>query len=302
MPFSLDYQSPPPRVPKSFLKRHPVAVPLVAFILLILGYAGFQSSFEDPLIGVVPVEGIILESESVIKKLRQLEEMPQIKGIIVRINSPGGAVAPAQEIFSELLRLRRKMKVYASIGSMAASGGYYVAVGTERIYANPGSLVGNIGVVMQTINVERLLDKVGVQVESLKAGEYKDIASSFKTMSPAERHLLEAVLLDTHDQFIAAVRDNRPSDRIDRERVMDGRLFTGRQATLNGLVDGIATLHETAEKMRVDLGLSEPVSLYYATARKEGLLSWLNLESLLQLKETFMYSGIFYLSSLKGTR
>jgi protease IV len=295
MPFTLDSKLNGGRSP-SFLRRHPVLVPLAFFLLLLLSYGLVDRLFRTPVIGVVKIEGVVLDSESVIRRLRALEDAPHVRGIILRVNSPGGAVAPSQEIFSEIRRIREKKRVYTSIGSLAVSGGYYIAIGADRIFANPGSLVGNIGVIMQTFNIEGLLEKLGVRVENLKSGEYKDIASSFRNLTSTERKLLEAVLQDSHDQFITAVIENRAMDPTNTTELMDGRFFTGRQAVQNGLIDDLATFSETADRMRKDLGLPIGAGLYEPIGDKGNILSTFTAESLSRLRNQLVHYGIFYLS------
>jgi len=299
MPFSLQTS------PESQPKKNPlskvvirVVLPVLVFAAAIAVYALVDRSLTGPFIGVIPIDGIVLESESIIKKLRILEENPSVKGIVVRINSPGGAVAPSQEIFTELLRFRKKKKVYTSIASVAASGGYYIAIGSNKIFANPGSLTGSIGVIMQTFNVEKLMNKIGVQIEILKAGKNKDIGSAFREMEPEERKLLETVLLNTHDQFILAISKNRPLDIEKVKALADGRLYTGEQAFRFGLIDGLASFRQTVELLRKDLGIEEEVQLYYPIEKRNMFRSVFDLDALFQLKETFTYSGLFYLGSM----
>lgn len=297
MPFSLDIPQNTPARKKSIRKRFPVLLPLFVFVLLIFGYSLLDRTVSPPLIGVISIEGIILESESTIKKLRELENNPQVKGIIVHINSPGGAVAPSQEIFSELIRIKPVKKIYASLSSVAASGGYYVAVGTERIFANPGSLTGSIGVIMQSFNVQKLMNRLGINVEIIKSGENKDIGSAFRSMKTTERKLLESVLEDTHKQFVMAVQKNRPITADRMQFLADGRIFSGRQALQHGLIDELASFRETVEKMRTALGISEAVELYYPTDKKDAILSMFELETFFPIKKTFTYTGLFYLGS-----
>ena len=298
MPFSLNISEDIPAPRKPWRKRFPVLLPFFVFLLLILGYALLNRSVSPPLIGVIPIEGIILESETVIKKIRELERNPQVQGIIVRINSPGGAAAPSQEIFSELTRIRSSKTVYASIGSIAASGGYYIAIGAQKIYANPGSLTGSIGVIMQTFNVEKLMTRLGIRVETIKSGENKDIGSAFRSMKSTERKLLESVLEDTHRQFVTAVQDNRSIDQDRLNRLADGRIFTGKQALQNGLIDGLASFRETVEELRTTLGLSEDAQLYYPLDKRDALLSMFDMESIFPIKKSFTYTGLFYLGSV----
>ncbi len=250
-----------------------------------------------PGIGIVEVNGVILESEPIVKKLRILESDPAVRGIIVRINSPGGAVSPSQEIYSEILRLKKKKKVYVSISSTAASGGYYIAIAADKLFANPGSMIGSIGVIIQTFNVEGLMDKLGIKSEVIKAGKNKDIGSAFRQMKPSEKILLEKVVKDTHEQFITAVADSRSLDIKKVREIADGRVFTGNQAKDTGLIDEVASFRQTAEHMRLDLDIQEQMSLVYPTSREEILDSLVDLESLLNIGKFVEQNGLFYLAT-----
>ena len=172
---------------KSLPRRHPVLFPFVVFICLLIVYQFFGEAVVTPGIGIVEVNGVILESEPIVKKLRILESDPAVRGIIVRINSPGGAVSPSQEIYSEILRLKKKKKVYVSISSTAASGGYYIAIAADKLFANPGSMIGSIGVIIQTFNVEGLMDKLGIKSEVIKAGKNKEGGLNEKGRKSYER-------------------------------------------------------------------------------------------------------------------
>lgn len=295
MPFSLDSKINLPKKKFPFAKRFPVLLPIVVLVILILGYSLLSNEIKPPTIGVIQIEGVILESEPVIRKIRMLEENPSVKGIIVRINSPGGAVSPSQEIFSELLRIKAKKKIYTSISSSAASGGYYIAVGTEKIFANPGSMVGSIGVIIQTVNVEELMKKIGIRTETIKSGKNKDIGSSFREMTPGERKLLENVILDTHEQFVTAVADNRPLEIEKVRQIADGRIFTGRQAFEIGMIDGLASFRETVEKLRLDMGIKEEVQLFYPTEKDEIIQSIMNLQSFFNINKIISHTGLFFL-------
>lgn len=295
MSFSL-YSSLNSPTRKSFVQRHPVLVPLVLFMLIFAGFLLLGDRMPRPGIGIVEVEGVILESESTIRKLRAMEKEESVKGIIVRINSPGGAVAPSQEIFSELLRLKKHKKVYVSVSSTAASGGYYIAIGAEKILANPGSMIGSIGVIIQTFNISELMEKIGIRSEVVKSAENKDLGSLFHKMSPEERRLLKNVIDDTHDQFVSAIADNRPIERKKVEEIADGRIFTGRQALKLKLVDKLGSMRETVELMRRDLNIEEKVELIYPKKEEEILESILNLESLLPLNKWSRLSGLFFLA------
>ncbi len=255
-----------------------------------------QSTAQNREIGVVAVEGIILRSEPIIEKLRFLESNSNVMGIVVRIDSPGGAVVPSQEIFAELLRIGEELPIYSSISSVAASGGYYVAIGTDKIFANPGSVTGSIGVMMQTYNVKNLMDKIGIFTETIKSGKNKDIGSAFRNMTEEERVLLKGVIDDTHAQFVQAVAARRPFDIEKAKRLADGAIFTGRQALEAGLVDGLLSFRQTIEQLKEDFGLEEEVQLLYPKEKSNLLFDGLDLvESALKIKWESFRSGLFYL-------
>src|SRR5499426_3609731 len=167
-----------------------------------------------PRVAVVEIEGIIVDGSSAVRELREHTENPAVKAVVLRVNSPGGVVAPTQEIFAAIQRVRKSGKpVIASFGAVAASGGYYVATAADRIYANPGTLTGSIGVVMQMANVEGLLKKVGVDYVVVKSGRFKDVGNMSRAMTPEERQILQTLLDDVYDQFVGAVADGRKLDR-----------------------------------------------------------------------------------------
>ena len=197
-------------------------------------------------VAVVRIEGVILDSREAIEELRKFRDNPSIKAIVLRIDSPGGGVVPSQEIYAEVLKVRTegKVKIVASMGNLAASGGYYIAAATDKIVANPGTLTGSIGVIMELANVQGLLQKVGVQSVVIKSGKHKDLASPFRTMSPEERALLQSVLDDVHDQFIQAVAAGRAMKVEQVRELADGRIFTGQQARAAKLVDELGDLQD----------------------------------------------------------
>ena len=205
-------------------------------------------------VALVEVEGLIVDADRVVRELGDYGEDPSIRAIVVRIQSPGGVVGPTQEIYDAILRVRTRGKpVVASMGSVAASGGYYLAAAATRIVANPGTLTGSIGVIMQLAEIEGLLRKVGVRYEVIKAGRFKDSASFARPMTPEERAVLQAVLDDMHDQFVTAIAEGR---RLGKDRVRalaDGRVYSGRMAKDLGLVDALGGLDE-AVRLAGELG------------------------------------------------
>lgn len=195
-------------------------------------------------VALVRIAGVIIDSKDVIDELREYGKDSSIKAIILRIDSPGGAVAPSQEIYEEIVKLKEKKKIVVSMGTVAASGGYYIAAPADRIVANPGTLTGSIGVIMEVPNVEGLMKKIGVETQVVKSGEHKDIASVFKSLTPEERQILQSVLDDVHTQFITAVSDSRGMAFEDIRKLADGRVFTGKMAKEIGLVDELGNLQD----------------------------------------------------------
>lgn len=200
-------------------------------------------------VAVVELDGIILESEPVVRELRDHQDNPAVRAVVLRINSPGGVVGPTQEIYSQIQRLRNAGKpVVASLGSVAASGGYYVATAADRIYANPGTLTGSIGVVIQMANLEGLLKKVGVDYVVVKSGQYKDIGSFARRMSPEERRILQALLDNVYEQFVDAVAQGRRLPRQAVRGFADGRIVSGQQAKELRMVDALGGLEDAIEE------------------------------------------------------
>jgi len=236
-------------------KRRPVRTALAIVVLIGIGFIALSMlvSFlsEGGWIGgdkvaVIRIEGVILDSRETIEELRRYRDNPSVKAIVLRIDSPGGAVVPSQEIFAEVRKTRAegKIKLVTSMGNVAASGGYYIAAATDKIVANPGTLTGSIGVIMELANVQGLLEKVGVQSVVIKSGRYKDLASPFRAMSAEDRALLQSVLDDVHDQFIRAVATGRALKVEQVRDLADGRIFTGRQARTAKLVDELGDLQD----------------------------------------------------------
>jgi protease IV len=195
-------------------------------------------------VAVISVSGLISDSESTIEQLKKFVKDDSVKAIVLRINSPGGGVAPSQEIYEEVKKARAKKPVIASMGALAASGGYYIACATQRVYANPGTITGSIGVIMPFMNVKDLIEKIGVKGMTVKSGAFKDMGSPLRDMTPQERELLQGVVDNVNLQFVNAVAAGRNLKREDVLRIADGRIFTGEQAKGLGLVDVLGNLED----------------------------------------------------------
>jgi len=214
-------------------------------------------------IGLVQIEGVILDSKDVIEQIKDYVKDSSIKAIVIRVDSPGGAVAPAQEIYKEIIKAKAKKKVIVSMGSVAASGGYYISSAADRIVANPGTLTGSIGVIMEIPNIEGLMKKIGVKTQVIKSGRHKDIASVFRSMTHEERKILQRVLDDVHEQFIRAVSEGRGMKYEDVKKIADGRIFTGRMAKKLGLIDELGNLEDAIKLAAKLAGIKgEPQVIY----------------------------------------
>jgi protease-4 len=245
----------------------------VAALLLMFGTSmGRSGDGGGPLFGprvaIVELEGLIAETDDLVRELRHHRDNPSVRAVVIRINSPGGVVGPTQEVHDALLRVRQAGKpVVASLGSVAASGGYYVAVAADQIYANPGSLTGSIGVIMQMANLDALMKKVGVDYVVVKAGQYKDLGNFSRPLTPEERRVIQALLDDVHRQFIEAVAKGRKLDRGAVAQFADGRVFSGTQALGLKMVDALGGLEEAIDAAAKLAKLPTPPSVERARRR-----------------------------------
>lgn len=195
-------------------------------------------------VGLVEIRGMILDSREPVRQLRHFLKNDGIKAVVLRIDSPGGVVGPSQEIHDEVRRLAAVKKVVVSMGSMAASGGYYVAAPATVIYANPGTITASIGVLIKFSNIEGLMDKIGIKSTTVKTGAFKDAGSPTRPLAPEERAMFQAVIDSTHEQFVRAVAEGRklPPERV--RELADGRILSGEQAKGVGLVDKLGGQQE----------------------------------------------------------
>lgn len=243
----------------------------IILVSIVIGVVSGRGAGADK-VAVVELDGIITESTEFTRDLRQLAERRDIKAVVLRIDSPGGAVGPSQEIYREIQRLREKKKVVASMGTVAASGGYYAAVAAEKIVANPGTITGSIGVIIELFNVQELLGKLGLKGYVVKSGRFKDVGSPLREMDEEERALLQSVIDDVNSQFVEAVAAGRglPPEAVGR--LADGRIFTGAQARAEGLVDELGSLHDAIELSARLAGIEgEPEVIY---PRKKSIGFW----------------------------
>jgi protease-4 len=261
------------------VKSHPLLNALLVTVLLVAFFLGlslltlpwlrkgeFWTGGEK--VGVVEIKGLIADSRTYLKQLDRFKEDRNIKAVVLRVNSPGGAVGPSQEIMREVDKLRKTKKVVASLGTVAASGGYYVASGADLIMASPGTTTGSIGVVMQFANAEQLVKKLGLDFFTLKAGRYKDVGSPFRPMTPEDRTYLQGLLDNVYQQFLRDVAKNRKIPLEKMKGLAEGRVYTGEEAKQAGLVDEFGNLQDAIEKAGRLAGIKGKVEAVYP--EKEG--------------------------------
>lgn len=221
---------------------------LFLFLLLLSGILALFFNqpvpFEPDSVALVKIEGPIIDSEEAIEEIKEYTDDSSIKALVIRVNSPGGAVAPSQEIHDEVKKAAEKKPVIVSMGAVAASGGYYISAPATKIISNPGTITGSIGVIMEVPNISGLMEKVGIKSEVIKSGKHKDLASVFRGIGKEEREIIQKVLDDVHEQFIEAVASARNMDINEVRKIADGRIFSGRQALEVGLVDEIGNIED----------------------------------------------------------
>lgn len=247
-------------------------------LVIIIAGLGSGPQFSVPgsrKIAFLPVTGVIFSSEEYVKFVREQREDDAVKALVLRIDSPGGGATAAQELYSELMEFRATGRpIIASVGTLGASGGYYLAAAADTIYANESSLVGSIGVIMDFYNISEVLKKIGIAERVFTAGRMKDVPSATRDMTPEERAYLQAILDDVHAQFIDDVSAGRGVARAAIARHADGRIFTGRQALKLGLIDGIGTLDDARDAAAAAAGISgEPRYREYEPPEQKGLFA-----------------------------
>lgn len=230
-------------------------------------------------VGLVEVKGLIVDPQETVKQLHEFGKDDKVKSVVLRIDSPGGVVGPSQEISAAVKKLKAKKPVIVSMGSIAASGGYYIAAPASLIYTNPGTITGSIGVLMKFSNLEGLMDKVGMKAFTLKTGKFKDVGSPARTMNAEEKAMLQSVIDSTHAQFVRAVAEGRrlPVEKV--RELADGRIFSGEQAVELKLADRLGTMQDAVEEAARLGGISGEPHLIKPPKKKKLLLDMLVEES-----------------------
>ena len=274
-----------------FRQEHPILTGCLLLGLLMVAFWGGITFFVGSLlkpskaeifsaktgIGIIEITGVIVTADDILAQLTEFREQENIKAIVLRIDSPGGAVGASQELYEEVKRTDKAKPVVASMGSVAASGGLYAALGARRIVASPGTLTGSMGVILKFANLEELFDKIGYRSEVVKSGKLKDIGSPSRPMTPEEREMLQAMIDDVHSQFIKAVAESRKLPEETVRSLADGRIFSGAQAKALQLVDQFGNLNDAVLLAASLAGLDTTAmpEMFYPKPEKFSLLSLL---------------------------
>lgn len=257
----------------------------LALAVAVASFMGRPANFAlGDKVGVVEVYGVIADSKQIIEQLHDFRDNDSIKALVVRIDSPGGGVGPSQEIYDEVKLVDAKKPVVVSMGAVAASGGYYIAAGAREIIANPGTITGSIGVIMEFANFQELLAKIGLDSVVVKSGAYKDIGSPTREMSAAEREILQNLIDDVHSQFVASVAEGRHLQPEVVSTFADGRIFSGRRAMELGLVDRMGNLEVAIRRAAELAGIDGEPHVIYPPGKKPGFIDLFIEETLNRLQ------------------
>jgi protease-4 len=265
------------------MRRHPILFGFllllgvgVLFFLVITYFTrdGVDFSAKDK-VGVVIVRGFIGDSKDTVGKLDEYARDESIKAVVLRLETPGGAIVPSQEIYEKVLKVKAEKSVVVSMGTVAASGGYYIACAADRIVANPGTITGSIGVIAQFSQVEELLKKIGLKSTIIKSGKYKDVGSPVREMTEDEKRIIQALIDDIYEQFVEVVVENRniPKEKI--TNIAGAKAFTGRQALEFGLVDELGTMEYSVDLAAKLAGIEGEPDVVYPKEKKGGLLRYI---------------------------
>jgi protease-4 len=296
-----------------FLQKHPVLTGFfilgVVTMLFLAGITFFIARIFTPsqggnlfgvndAIGIIELKGVIASPEKTMRHLVDFVENDRIKAVVVRIDSPGGTVGASQELFRQIQITNKTKPVVASMGSVGGSGGYYAALGAEKIIASPGTLTGSIGVILKFPNLEKIFEKIGYKNEVVKSGNLKDIGSSSRTLTQEERDLLQQLLDNVHNQFINDIVSSRELSESEVRNLADGRIFSGEQAQQLGLIDELGNFYDAVLLAAELAGMStQKPELYYPEDNDFSVLSLLTgqqgssslLDHLPLISPTFAY-------------
>ncbi len=245
-------------------------------------------------VAVLRISGVVVNPIPIVKKIEKLRRDKSVKALVVRVDSPGGSVGASQEIYRALERFRAEGKpVVVSMGNVAASGGYYISLPANYIFANPGTITGSIGVVVQHVAYRDLLEKIGIKTTVIKTGKFKDTLNPFRELTPEEKKYLKETITEAHEQFIEAILKYRKIEEGKLKEIADGRVLTGERAKELGLVDELGGLEDAIEKAKELAGV--PDAREFFVPEEKSLLQRVVGSGVEELKVLSSYSPLFYL-------
>ena len=293
------------------MRKHPVILGLLLLLLVgvifflavyLLGsLTGKRSLSLSDHVGVVTVEGVLRDSQDIVRQVEEFSRDEGVKAVVVRIDSPGGGVTPSQEIYDSLVELKTKKRIVVSMGSVAASGGYLIACAADKIVANPGTITGSISAIMHFANAEELLKKIGLKSSTVKSGKFKDIGSPTRPMTREEKALIQALVDDTYDQLLDVIARDRKIPKEALRKIADGRIFTGRQARKLGLVDDLGGMDYAVRLAGKISGIKGKPEVAYPTKKKSTLWELILQQTIstlvgeLRKEENRFHQGFYYL-------
>lgn len=263
-------------------------------IFIIMLYAIFSlKTARQPKVALVRIEDTIMDYMDTVESISKAEKDSSVKALVIIVDSPGGAVGASQEIYRSLEKVRERKPVVVSMGNVAASGGYYISAAANVIYANPGTVTGSIGVIIQQVDLSQIFDKIGVKVNTVKSGENKDILYPTKSLTPQQKQLLQSTVMDVYEQFLDAIIKYRKIDREKLREFADGRVFSGRQAKEIGLVDKIGNIQDAIKEAKSLAKLPDDAPVVEITPKKSTLSQL--IKSQLGFEGSSVKSGIYYI-------
>lgn len=286
-----------------FSRRHPylffvlvftsvIAALIVSTSLIVSLKTGSRVQVKGEKVGVVEISGVIADAGKTLKQLKAFRQDDDIRAIVLRINSPGGGVGPSQEIYKEVLKTKKVKKVVASMGALAASGGYYAACATDGIMANPGTITGSIGVIMGYTNFQSVMEKIGLVPVVVKSGEFKDIGSPAREMTEKEHEILQDFVDTIHRQFVADVAAGRNLEFEKVAALADGRIYSGEKAETLGLVDRLGNFEDAVAWAGEMAGIEGEVSAVYPEKEKFSIVDYLDASSLEGILKNVFDAGL----------
>ena len=247
----------------------------VLALIIIVSVIPWEDTFPSgPKVGIVEINMPITVSKNIVEDLNYFNEKSSIIAIVVRLDTPGGGVAASQEIYEKVKLIADKSKkpIIASMGGVAASGGYYIALGADTIIANPGTATGSIGVIMSYPVIGELMDKIGIQYETIKSGKLKDSGSLFRNLTEEERVYFQELIDDLHSQFEFVVSHEREIPIKEVGKYATGRVYSGKQALNVGLIDILGTFEDAVLLAAQKAGYLDPPEIIYPPVREKGLM------------------------------